>query len=101
MPPQFRLLFVLVAVVSTLRGQPPEPAADKISSSSVDALVQWLLEKDQQLREIPFREVILSATGKHVLSVDGKSEVDQRVIKQIGVVLDEAMKRMIATENAA
>ena len=101
MPPQLRLLFVLVAVVSTLRGQPLEPAADKISSSSVDALVPWLLEKDQQLREIPFREVILSATGKHVLSVDGKSEVDQRVIKQIGVVLDEAMKRMNAPESAA
>src|SRR5204862_8285575 len=56
--------------------------------------------EDRHLSGIAFSEVILAATGKHVLSFDSKSEVDQRVIKQIGVVLDEPMKRMNAPGSA-
>jgi hypothetical protein len=53
------------------------------ASSPVDQLIPWLLDEDRQLRGLAFSDVILAATGKHVLSFDLKSEVDQRVIKQI------------------
>ena len=35
----------------------------------VDQLIPWLLDEDQQLRGIPFSEVIFDTTGKKVLAV--------------------------------
>jgi hypothetical protein len=40
--------------------------------------------------------VISGATGKRVLQVNRKDEVDQRVIKQISTVLDDVMQKMNA-----
>jgi hypothetical protein len=62
-------------------------------------LIPWLLDEDRQLRGIPFSEVIFDTTGKKVLPIDPKSEVDQRVIKQVSGVLDEVMKRMNAADS--
>jgi hypothetical protein len=69
-------------------------------NSQVGHLIPWLLEEDKQLTGISFTEVILAATGKHVLSIDAKNEIDQRVIKQLSGVLDEVTKRMNMPENA-
>ena len=66
----------------------------------VDELIPWLLQENQELREISFSKVVANATGKRVLSLDLKSDGDQRVIKQISGVLDETMKRMNAPESA-
>jgi hypothetical protein len=62
----------------------------------VDQLIPWLLDEDQQMRGIPFAEVIFDATGKHVLPIDPKNEIDQRVIKQISAACDETMRRFNA-----
>ncbi|MEY2546563.1 MAG: hypothetical protein QOG48_1680, partial [Verrucomicrobiota bacterium] len=70
------------------------------SPAPVDQLIPWLLDEDRQLRGIPFSEVIHDATGKRVLAVDRKSEVDQRVIKAIGAACDETMKRLNARDSA-
>jgi hypothetical protein len=99
MRPQIRLFFLFLSVVSALRGQDPAPAVEKKSRSSVDALVPWLLDNNQQLQGIPFPDVIVAATGKRVLPIDGKSEIDRRVIKQVSGVLDEVVKRMNAPES--
>src|SRR5256886_17639596 len=64
------------------------------TNAPVDQLIPWLLDEDRQLRGIPFAEVILDTTGKHVLAVDAKNETDQRVIKQISAACDETMKKM-------
>ena len=96
MRPQIQTLFVLLSVVSALRAQDPAPALEKKSRPSVDALIPWLLDNDQQLQRIPLSDVILAATGKRVLSLDPKSEIDRRVREQLCGVLDEAMKRMNA-----
>ena len=86
-------------------GQPPRllkkarstpPATTK---TAVDQLIPWLLDEDQQLRGIAFSEVILDTTGKHVLPVDPKNEIDQRVIKQIAAVCNETMKRVNAPDG--
>jgi hypothetical protein len=33
----------------------------------VDQLIPWLLDEDQQLRGVPFSELIFDATGRNVL----------------------------------
>lgn len=68
-------------------------------NSPVDQLIPWLLDEGGQLREIPLSEVIFDSTGKHVLPVDLKNEVDRRVIKQISEVLDEVVRTMNAPES--
>jgi hypothetical protein len=61
------------------------------ATAPVDQLIPWLLDEDRQLRGIPFAEVILDTTGKHVVPVDVNSETDQRVIKKISAACDETM----------
>ena len=80
----------------------PESTTPAITSATapVDQLIPWLLDEDRQLRGIPFAEVILDTTGKHVVPVDVNSETDQRVIKKISAACDEAMKRMNAPDSA-
>ena len=65
----------------------------------VDQLIPWLLDEDKALRGIPFKEIIFDATGKRVLPIDLKNEVDQRVIKEIEEVLDETVRRMNADDS--
>ena len=98
-----RLTFLLLAVSgATLFAQqtPVATPAGPKASSPVDALIPWLLQEDHDLRGIPFSEVIFDATGKRVLAIDPKNQIDQRVIKQVSGVLDEAMKRMNAPDSA-
>src|SRR5262249_30718595 len=66
----------------------------------VDQLIPWLLNEEQQMRGIPFAEVIFDATGRHVLPMDPKNEIDQRVIKQISAACDETMRRFNARASA-
>jgi hypothetical protein len=73
--------------------EPPTPAAP------VDQLIPWLLDESGQLREIPLSEVIFDSTGKHVLPMNLKDEVDRRVLKQISEVLDEVLRTMNAPES--
>lgn len=76
-------------------------SAQEASKPPLDQLVPWLLREDQQqLREIPFSQVIFAATGKRVLAFDSRKESDQRAIKQISQVLSEVMKRMNEPDNA-
>ena len=74
-------------------------AAEQASKAPVDQLVPWLLREDQELREIPFSQVIFAATGKRLLAIDPRSEADQRVIKSLTEVLNEVMQRMNAPDS--
>jgi len=87
-------LFGIAEIGGVASAQSPPP------KSSVDELIPWLLNEDRQLKGVPFRDVILAATGKTVLPLDPKSEIDRRVVKQISAVLDEAIKRLNAPEEA-
>jgi hypothetical protein len=70
------------------------PALQTSSTDArIDQLITWLLNDDLQLRGIPFAEVIFDVTGKHVLPVNPNDQIDQRVIKQIGIACDETIKR--------
>ena len=62
----------------------------------VDTLIPWLLQEDQQLRGIPFSEVIFDTTGKKVLPIDRENLDDERVIKAISAACEETVKRLNA-----
>ena len=66
----------------------------------VDQLIPWLLDEDQQLRGVPFSDVIFDTTGKRVLPFDANNAVDQRVAKAISAACDETMKRFNAPDSA-
>ena len=69
------------------------------ANAPVDQLIPWLLDEDQQLRGIPFAKVIFDATGKRVLPVNAKDEIDQRVIKQISAACNETIKQFNAPDS--
>lgn len=82
----------LAGEAPALQKSPTEPA--------VDQLIPWLLDEDRQMRGIRFAEVILDTAGKHVLPVDRKDEIDQRVIKQISAACDETINRFNTADSA-
>jgi len=65
----------------------------------VDQLIPWLLNEDQQLRRVPFSELIFDTTGRKVLSFEANNAVDQRVAKAISAACDETMKRLNAPDS--
>jgi len=66
---------------------------------ALDQLIPWLLDEDQQLRGVPFPELISDATGRKVLSFQANNAVDQRVAKAISAACDETMKRSNAPNS--
>jgi hypothetical protein len=88
------LIFVLVLRFSVLAESTSALAESADQKSPVDQLIPWLLDEKQELRSIPFGEVIFDTTGKHVLPVDRNSEIDQRVIRQFSAVLDRVLEKM-------
>ena len=95
-----RRFVVLFVVAQTAIGYGKEPLAlPPAPKSPIDALIPWLLQENQELRAVPFSEVIFNATGKKVIAVDKNNETDQRVIKLIGGVLDEVVRRMNAPDS--
>ncbi|HEY4281788.1 MAG TPA: hypothetical protein VGM62_01905 [Chthoniobacterales bacterium] len=87
------------AINFTLAADPRHAAADQ--NAAIRQLIPWLLTEDRALRGIPFSEVIFDTTGKRVLPIDTRNEVDARVIKQISAALDETVKRLNAADNPA
>ena len=67
---------------------------------ALDQLIPWLLDEDQQLRGVPFPELISDATGRKVLSFQANNAVDQRVEKAISAACDETMKKLNAPNSA-
>jgi hypothetical protein len=67
-----------------------------VANTAVDQLIPWLLDEDQQLRGVPFSEVIFDTTGKKMLPFDASNPVDQRVAKAISTACHETIKRLNA-----
>jgi hypothetical protein len=87
---QRRICCVIVASLAAAA------SAQDAGKPPVDQLVPWLLREDHELREIPFSQVILAATGKRLLAIDPKKDADRRVIEKISDVCNEVLKRMNA-----
>jgi hypothetical protein len=103
------IIFLGCAALINCMAAAPLAEADKTSEASlpesrpeaaVDQLIPWLLDESRQLRGIRFAEVIFDTTGKRVLPVNPKSEVDQRVVKAITTACDETVKKLNAPASA-
>jgi hypothetical protein len=88
--PVFYLIVAAFAVAAS---------AQETNKPPVDELVPWLLREDQQLREIPFSQVVFAATGKRLLAVNPNDDADRAVLKVISDVLNEVMNRMNAPDS--
>lgn len=92
--------FVALAISAYGKEAPVQPAAlSTHGDSSVQTLIPWLLQSDGDLRSIPFREVILAATGKQVRALQKNDETDARVVRQISAALDEVVRRINAPDS--
>jgi hypothetical protein len=90
-----RASIAMIALASAAMAQlSPAPKA------AVDQLIPWLLDEDQQLRGVPFSEIIFDTTGRKVFRFDANNPVDQRVAKAISAACDETMKRLNAPDSA-
>jgi len=90
------VVIAAVAQSPAALSESPTPATGK---AAVDQLIPWLLDEDQQLRGIPFSELIFDTTGRKVLSFEANNAVDQRVAKAISAACDETMKRLNAPDS--
>src|ERR1700748_159111 len=91
---RFILWFAALGLASACLAQTsPAPKAP------VDQLIPWLLNEDQQLRGVPFSELIFDTTGRKVLSFEANDAVDQRVAKAITAARDETMKILNASDS--
>jgi len=88
-----RLLSAALLVTLPLCGRADE------KPSPVRTLIPWLLDEADSLKGIRFSDVIAAATGKRVLPVDRQDKDDQRVLAQVGAVLNEVLAEMNAPES--
>jgi hypothetical protein len=93
-------LSVITAILVSFDLPGPATPATTVADAPVDQFIKWLLDENRQLRGIPFAEVIFDTTGKRVLPVNPKDEIDQRIIKQIGAACDETIRRFNTPDNA-
>src|SRR5262245_49148482 len=76
-----------------------ESSTPATAKAAVDQLIPWLLDEDQQLRGVPFGELIFDTTGRKVLPFDANNAIDQRVAKAISAACDETIKRLNAADS--
>lgn len=75
----------------------PSPAPPPESAAAT--FIPWLLQGKEELAQLPLRDVIFYATGKKMLAINREDETDQRVLQQLGSVLDEVVRRMSAPDS--
>jgi len=94
--PWFALTCIVIAAVALPPAVLPESPTPATTKVAVDQLIPWLLDEDQQLRGVPFSELIFDTTDRKVLAFKTSDVVDQRVAKAISAACDETMKRLNA-----
>jgi hypothetical protein len=94
-----RIFYVAVAVAAACIPLVRAQAPDATPNSPGATFIPWLLQGKEELKQVPFSDVILYATGKKVLAIDRADETDQRVLKQLGIALEETLKRMNAADS--
>lgn len=93
-------VFIFFGLANARAAEERQASPNPAGTAPVDQLIPWLLDENRQLRGIAFSKVIFDTTGKRVVAVDPKSEIDQRVIKLIATACDETVKRLNAPESA-
>ena len=78
---------------------PPESPTPATGRAAVGQLIPWLLNEDQQLRNVAFSKLIFDTTGRKVLPFAANNAVDQRVAHAISAACDETMQRLNAPNS--
>jgi len=94
------LAFVVIAAFAQAAATLPQSPTPATGKAAADQLIPWLLDEDQQMRGIPFSELIFDTTGKNVLPFNANNAVDQHIAKVISAACDETMKRLNAPDSA-
>ena len=94
------LPFALIAAFAQSSPAELESPTPVTGKAALDQLIFWLLDEDQQLRSVPFSELIFDTTGRKVLPFEANNPVDQRVAKAISGASDETMKRLNVPDSA-
>ena len=93
------MAFVAITAFPQSSSALPESLTPATEKTAMDQLIPWLLDDDQQLRGVPFSQLIFDTTGRKVLPFAANDPVDQRVAKAIGSACDETMKRLNAPDS--
>ncbi|MGH8047855.1 MAG: hypothetical protein ACREKL_11465 [Chthoniobacterales bacterium] len=78
-----------LAAVFVLCGAVGLSAAEKKTAPDKAELVRWLVVHADDLRDIPFADVVMAATGKRVIPVDPKR--NKAMLRQLGAALDATL----------
>jgi len=62
------------------------PAAEKSARPDTGELVRWLTEHQDDLRDVPFTEVVMAATGRRIIPVDPRKHA--KILKKLSGALD-------------
>jgi len=87
----FALLLSAAVGLASACVQERAPAKDR------EALIRWLVVHQDDLRDIPFSEVVKAATGKRIIPVRPKR--DARWLERLGAALDAALARLNAPDH--
>ena len=87
----------LLPAAALLLAALPAPADDQ--ADAVNKLIPWLLNETAALKGIRFADVIAATSGKKVIAIDPKDQDDQRVLAQLGPVLDAVLAAMNAPDS--
>ncbi len=71
------------------------------SVADVQSSVAALMNNEQELRDVPFSNVIHAATGKRVLPLNMTKAIDAELIMKIGRAMDRVLRKLNAPDGAA
>ncbi len=89
---QLVLLLLLVTAGSVL-GQDRKP--------EVGPFISWLLEDGDELKAIPFPDVIKATSGKTIIPINLTNKVDAELLAKIGAALNQVVQNMNAPGSPA
>lgn len=88
-------LLALVVCIGACRERTsshPEPSpAERLDGSDPGQLVSWLLEEGEDLRQLPFADIVEAASGKQVIPMDAEAEVDRAILDVLATAFDQAL----------
>lgn len=92
--PRTFCLAVLPAIFLAACDQVSEPPVVISTETTVEGLVETVLESDSSFRDVPFAKLIEVSTGKKVLPMDPATAVDAEILSGIRRAMEQTVTRM-------
>jgi hypothetical protein len=70
-------------------------------AADVQSIVTTLMRDEEELKGVPFSEVIHAATGKRVVPLNMTNAADRELVAKIGRAMDEVLKQLNALDSPA